>query len=153
MFAIASEPIDTVAWSRLVEDDAAGAFASFEGKVRNHANGRAVQSLAYEAYQALAQKEGARILQEALARFPIAKAACVHRVGHLAVGDTAVWVGVSGAHRSEAFEACRFIIDEVKKRVPVWKKEFYAEGGSGWVNCATEEAPVTEPLASEPPRT
>lgn len=133
MFGITSEPIDVTRWTELVADDSAGAFVFFEGRVRDNADGRKVQSLVYEAYDALAQKEGNRILREALAKFPIAKAACVHRAGHLNIGDTAVWVGVCGAHRSEAFEACRFVIDEVKQRVPIWKKEFYVEGDSGWV--------------------
>ncbi|MEX2535124.1 MAG: molybdenum cofactor biosynthesis protein MoaE [Trueperaceae bacterium] len=134
MFAVVREAIDVTRWNRLVEDDSAGAFVFFEGRVRDNAEGRKVQSLAYEVYDVLAEKEGARLLHEALARFPIARAACVHRAGHLSIGDTAVWVGVSGAHRTGAFEACRFIIDELKQRVPIWKKEFYAEGDSGWVD-------------------
>jgi molybdopterin synthase catalytic subunit len=65
----------------------------------------------------------------------VIKAACVHRTGSLAIGDLAVWVGVSSQHRAEAFAACRYIIDEVKHRVPIWKKEHYVNGDSGWVNC------------------
>jgi molybdopterin synthase catalytic subunit len=89
----------------------------------------------YEAFQALAVKEGDRILTEALRRFPIKHALCIHRLGSLDLTDMAVWVGVSAAHRGEAFDACRFVIDEVKHRVPIWKKEHYRGGNSGWVNC------------------
>jgi hypothetical protein len=83
----------------------------------------------------LALREGERILAEAQQRFGVARARCAHRVGPLAIGELAVWVGVSAAHRGEAFDACRYIIDEVKHRVPIWKKEYYQDGDSGWVNC------------------
>jgi adenylyltransferase/sulfurtransferase len=74
-------------------------------------------------------------VRQAIEKFGVSRAACVHRVGDLAVGELAVWVGVSAAHRQEAFAACRYIIDEVKHRVPIWKKEHYEDGDSGWVNC------------------
>jgi len=70
-----------------------------------------------------------------MARFGLDHAECVHRTGALEIGDVAVWVGVSAAHRGEAFDACRHIIDEIKHRVPIWKKEYYTDGDSGWVNC------------------
>jgi molybdopterin synthase catalytic subunit len=127
--------IDTAAARREVADPGAGGYVSFEGWVRDHNEGREVTGLEYEAFEALAIKEGERIVAEALARFPIKHAVCVHRVGTLDLTDMAVWVGVSSAHRGEAFEACRFIIDEVKHRVPIWKKEHYRSGDSGWVNC------------------
>ena len=114
----------------------AGAFASFEGWVRDHNDGRAVNGLRYEAYATLAEKEGERVLQEALDKFAIVDAHCVHRVGELAIGDLAVWVGVSAAHRDAAFDACRYIIDEVKSRVPIWKHERYREGDPGWLHPA-----------------
>jgi molybdopterin synthase catalytic subunit len=122
-------------YRRSLEDAAAGGYASFEGWVRNHNEGLAVTRLEYEAFELLANKEGERIVNEAIARFGVLKAACVHRVGSLAIGDLAVWVGVSSRHRAEAFAACRYIIDEVKHRVPIWKKEHYVNGDSGWVNC------------------
>jgi adenylyltransferase/sulfurtransferase len=116
-------------------DPAAGGYASFEGWVRDHNDGRRVRRLEYEAFEALAIKEGSRIVQEAIEKFGVYRAACVHRAGDLAVGELAVWVGVSAAHRQEAFAACRYIIDAVKHRVPIWKKEHYEDGDSGWVNC------------------
>ncbi len=91
--------------------------------------------LEYEAYEALAVREGERIITEAMSRFGVVRAACVHRLGALAIGDVAVWVGASSPHRNEAFLACRYIIDEVKHRLPIWKKEHYVSGDSGWVNC------------------
>jgi molybdopterin synthase catalytic subunit len=110
----------------------AGAYASFEGWVRDHNEGRAVRGLAYEAYAALAEAEGAKVLEEARAKFAIFEVACVHRVGELALGELAVWVGVSAAHRDAAFAACRYVIDEVKARVPIWKRESYADGEALW---------------------
>ena len=91
--------------------------------------------LEYEVYAPLAVKEGAKIIEETMAKFPIVRADCVHREGLLEIGECAVWVGVASAHRDEAFAACRYIIDEIKLRLPVWKKEHYVNGDSGWVNC------------------
>jgi molybdopterin synthase catalytic subunit len=116
----------------------AGACVTFEGWVRDHNDGAPVLALEYEAHEAIATREGEKILVEARERFAIVAADCVHRVGKLAIGDCAVWVGVAAAHRGAAFDACRYIIDETKSRVPIWKKEHYASGSSGWVNCATQ---------------
>ncbi|HEX6259208.1 MAG TPA: molybdenum cofactor biosynthesis protein MoaE [Woeseiaceae bacterium] len=118
-----------------LDDPGAGAYASFEGWIRNENEGHAVRRLEYESYEPIAVKEGELVLREAAEKFPILKAACVHRVGMLEIGECAVWVGVSAPHRGEAFEACRYIIDQVKVRLPIWKKEHYADGHSGWVNC------------------
>lgn len=112
----------------------AGAFTSFEGWVRDHNDGRAVDGLRYEAYVPLAASEGERVVQEAIVKFAILDARCVHRIGDLATGDLAVWVGVSAAHRGAAFDACRYIIDEVKSRVPIWKHEQYHEGDAEWLH-------------------
>jgi adenylyltransferase/sulfurtransferase len=134
-FCFSSERIDPERLRAGLERAAAGGYASFEGWVRDHNDGRHVRHLEYEAYAALAVREGERIVEEAIARFGVLAARCVHRVGDLAIGDLAVWVGVSSAHRAEAFAACRYIIDEVKHRLPIWKKEHYSDGDSGWVNC------------------
>ena len=112
----------------------AGAYASFEGWVRNHHAGRAVTGLHYEAYAALAEAEGAQVIAEARARFEIIDLRCAHRIGDLAIGDLAVWVGVTAAHRDAAFAACRYVIDEIKSRVPIWKHERYAEGDATWLH-------------------
>ena len=134
-FRFTDQGIDTAAARRELIDPGAGGYASFEGWVRNFNEGQEVTRLEYEAFRELALKEGERILAEAAARFPIKRALCIHRVGSLDLSEMAVWVGVSSAHRGEAFDACRFIIDEVKHRVPIWKKEHYRSGDSGWVNC------------------
>jgi adenylyltransferase/sulfurtransferase len=144
-FAFSSRPIDTTQARAVLVDAAFGGYASFEGWVRDHNEGRAVQRLEYEAFVALAEQEGARIIAEATARFGVAHAACIHRIGDLPLGEMAVWVGVSAPHRAEAFAACRYIIDEVKHRVPIWKKEHYVDGHSGWVNC--ERCAGAEPHA------
>jgi molybdopterin synthase catalytic subunit len=148
-FGFCREPFSPGSYRSSVADPVAGAYASFEGWVRNHNDGRGVLRLEYEAYDALGIKEGDRIIQEAFDRFPIARAHCVHRLGLLEIGDLAVWVGVTAAHRDAAFAACRYIIDEVKARVPIWKKEHYAAGDSGWVNC--EVRIPGAPAGSAPP--
>ena len=133
-FGLADSALDVSALRSGLLDAHAGAYASFEGWVRDHNEGQAVLGLNYSAYRALAESEGARIVAEARQKFDIRGAACVHRVGELALGELAVWVGVSAAHRGPAFEACRWIIDEVKARVPIWKNERYAEGSAQWLH-------------------
>lgn len=133
-FTVLAAPLRPELLREPLDNARAGAYASFEGWVRDHNQGRAVDGLHYEAYQALAEKEGARILEEALQRFAILDARCAHRVGELAVGELAVWVGVSAEHREAAFQACRYIIDEVKLRVPIWKRERYRQGGADWLH-------------------
>lgn len=144
VFRIAVEPFDVATLTRQLAADAAGACVCFEGWVRDHNEGQPVTALEYESHEALACKEGERILAEARARFELLDVACWHRVGRLAIGECAVWVGVTAAHRAAAFDACRFVIDQVKQDVPIWKKEHYRGGVSGWVNCATG-APRTQP--------
>ena len=135
-FTLVDTPIDVPALQAALRDDRAGACASFEGWVRDHNDGRAVDGLRYEAYAELAEREGRAILEEAVHRFDIVSARCVHRIGELAIGDLAVWVGASAAHRDAAFDACRWIIDEVVARVPIWKHERYREGDAGWLHPA-----------------
>jgi molybdopterin synthase catalytic subunit len=139
-FRLTDAPIDPSALMEALRDVRTGACATFEGRVRDHNEGRAVRALEYEAYAPLAESEGGRILAEALGKFHATQAVCVHRTGSLALGDIAVWVAVTAGHRAAAFDACRFIIDEVKARVPIWKKEHYADGASEWINCATGAA-------------
>lgn len=137
MFSISSDSLQPAALARSLADAHAGACVTFEGWVRNHNDGRPVLALDYEAYAPLAEKEGARIVAEAREKFPIVGAVCIHRTGALRLGDLAVWVGVTAAHRAAAFDACRYLIDETKARVPIWKKEHYADGATAWINCAT----------------
>lgn len=110
-----------------------GAVASFLGLVRDHHDGRGVTRLEYSAYEPMADGEVGRIVREAEARWTV-RIAVRHRLGSLEIGDIAVAVVVASAHRAPAFEACRYVIEEVKRRVPIWKKEFYADGSIGWVD-------------------
>jgi molybdopterin synthase catalytic subunit len=135
MMRITSEVIRPDELRKELDDPGAGAYAAFEGWIRNENEGHEVRRLEYESYEPLAVKEGQVVLREAVAKFPILKAECVHRVGMLEIGECAVWVGVAAPHRDEAFDACRYIIDQVKVRLPIWKKEHYADGHSGWVSC------------------
>ena len=112
-FRFTTRGIDTAAARAALADPASGGYAAFEGWVRDLNDGREVEHLEYEAFEPLALREGERILAEACERFGVTHVACVHRLGDLAIGDLAVWVGASAPHRDEAFRACRFIIDEV----------------------------------------
>jgi len=143
-FRFSRTAIDIPSVRAELADPTCGGYTSFEGLVRNHNEGLSVRHLEYEAFEPLAVKEGERIIAEAIERFGIEHAACVHRIGDLAIGDMAVYVGASARHRDEAFRACRYIIDEVKHRVPIWKKEHYENGDSGWVNCERCAAPTQE---------
>ncbi len=133
-FALSAAPIDTAALRASLAADEAGGVVVFEGVVRDHNDGRAVRALAYQAYEALALAEGERIVDEVRARTAVSAVVCVHRVGELSIGDVAVFVGASAPHRAAAFDAVRDVIDEVKRRVPIWKKERYADGESEWLH-------------------
>ncbi len=119
---------------RAVSDPSAGGIAIFLGVVRDHADGKAVARLDYEAHVALANQEMARILEELMSETPGVRVAAVHRAGELKIGDTAVIVAASAPHRAEAFEVCRKAIDRIKDTVPVWKKEWAPDGSALWVN-------------------
>ncbi|MBS1718753.1 MAG: ThiF family adenylyltransferase [Armatimonadetes bacterium] len=139
MFSLTPEPISATAR----EVPSAGGFVSFEGKVRDHAGGRQVLRLEYEAFDELAVSEGELLCQEAMQRFRLLDVRVIHRTGRLEIGETAVLIQVAAAHRKAAFEGCEWLIDELKKRVPIWKKEFYADGDSGWV-AVEPVAPIDE---------
>ena len=135
MFAIADSGIAVDSLREQLMDPGAGGLCVFEGWVRNENEGRTVERLEYEVYEPLAVSEGEKVIAEAKELYPHLQACCVHRSGLLEIGDCAVWVGVAAPHRDEAFKACRYIIDQIKVRLPIWKKEHYIDGDSGWVNC------------------
>lgn len=135
VFKFANKTIETSALRATMENPLAGALVCFDGVVRNHNEGREVVTLEYEAYETLAEAEAQKILDEAHQHFALISAVCVHRTGLLKIGEPAVFVGVTSAHRDAAFQGCRYIIDEIKTRLPIWKKETYQDGSSGWVNC------------------
>jgi molybdopterin synthase catalytic subunit len=111
-----------------------GGVVTFLGLVRDHHGGRQVRSLAYSAYEPMAEAVCAEILAEAASRWPV-RIALRHRLGGLAIGDAAVAIAVAGDHRDEAFAACRYLIEELKRRVPIWKRETYADGSEEWVDA------------------
>ncbi len=134
-FDIQDSDLDPAALINRLRNPRFGALVTFEGWVRNHNEGADVERLEYEAYGPLAEKEAQTILRDAVEQFDVSAAGCVHRVGSLAIGGLAVWIGVVAEHRSDAFGACQMIIDQVKLRVPVWKKEHYTDGRAEWVAC------------------
>jgi molybdopterin synthase catalytic subunit len=125
--------IDPAALVRAVQSPERGGVVSFAGIVRNHHAGREVVRLEYSAYLPMAEAECARIVAEAEARWPVA-VALAHRIGTIEIGENAVIVAAAAAHRGDAFDACRHVIDEVKSRVPIWKREYYADGSVAWVD-------------------
>jgi molybdopterin synthase catalytic subunit/molybdopterin converting factor small subunit len=130
---LSEHPLDPAEVSSRVEGPDAGGVVVFVGAVRDRARGHEIRFLEYEAYPAMAEREMDRIASEAGARWPGARVAMAHRVGHLEVGELAVVVAAAAPHRAEAFEACRFAIDTLKERVPIWKKEV-AIDGAYWVD-------------------
>jgi molybdopterin synthase catalytic subunit len=135
-FSISDQLIHPDTLRESVLDPSCGGFVSFEGWVRNHHNHKDVLALEYEAYTPLAEKEGERIIRETFEKFSITKCAAIHRVGKLNIGELAVVVAVSSSHRQEAFAACQYVIDEIKNRVPIWKKEYYTQEEPQWVLCS-----------------
>jgi molybdopterin synthase catalytic subunit len=134
--AIESRPLDLAALRRSLPVLAdCGGYVSFEGIVRNVNHGKGVLRLEYETYDALALKELQRICEFANERFGLRYIRAIHRKGALAIGETAVVIQVLSRHRGEAFEGCRYVIDQLKARVPIWKKEFYDDGSTAWTQC------------------
>lgn len=142
MFRVTNEPIDLAALVEHVSDPEAGAIVPFIGTTRNNNEGRKVIALDYEAYPEMAEKELARIGADAAKRWPICRMAIVHRLGPVQIGEASVIIVVSSAHRDAAFAASRFAIEEIKKTVPIWKKEVY-EGGEVWIGTQTGQ-PLTD---------
>jgi molybdopterin synthase catalytic subunit len=134
MAFLSAAPLELAELVARVEAPERGAVASFLGLVRDHHRGRAVHRLEYSAYAPMAEAECARIVAEAEERWPV-RIVLAHRIGALEIGDVAVAIAAGAAHRDEAFAACRFVIEEVKRRVPIWKKEFYADGAVEWVGA------------------
>ena len=130
---LSRRPLSVEALLAAVRDPSRGGVAIFVGDVRNHHGGREVLRLEYSAYEPMAEKECRAIVEAAEHRWPVS-VALAHRLGALEVGEAAVVVAASGSHRGEAFECCRWVIDEVKRRVPIWKREYYADGTVAWVD-------------------
>lgn len=125
---VVRDAIDVASLSRTEPED--GALCVFTGVVRNHNDGKSVRYLEYEGYEEMVVSIFDEISAEAKTRFGVTRVRIVHRLGRMEIGDTSVAVAVSSPHRKEAFEACRFAIDTLKHKAPIWKKEFYADGSS-----------------------
>ena len=135
------DPIDPAALVKRVMRPSDGAYVLFEGVVRDHHEGKAVESILYEAYEPMAEKELETIVREVGERFPDVAIAVVHRLGRLFVGDASIAIACSSPHRAESFEACRTMIDRIKETVPIWKKERGPDGEEwvGW-QCKHDHA-------------
>jgi molybdopterin synthase catalytic subunit len=136
MSFLTDDPIDARALVAQVMRASDGACVLFEGVVRNHHDGKAVESIFYDAYRPMAEKEIAAIVTQISTELPDVSLAVVHRLGHLVVGDSSIAIVASSPHRAEAFAACRLVIDRVKESVPIWKKERGPNGEEwvGWQN-------------------
>ena len=130
---LTERPIDIDLLIERVGSDERGGVAAFLGTVRNHHAGRDVERLEYSAYGPMAEAECARIVAEAERTWGAA-VAVEHRIGALGIGDVSVAIAAAAAHRDEAFAACRYVIEEMKRRVPIWKREYYADGTVAWVD-------------------
>lgn len=139
-FTLVNESIDIPSLAAGLNDPAAGAVVTFDGRVRNHNAGRAVSHLEYQAYPALAVPTGQKILEEEAARHGLLGVLAAHRTGPLAIGEAAVWVGVAAAHRGPAFDGARAIMERLKYELPIWKKETYADGLTEWVGPDNKSA-------------
>jgi molybdopterin synthase catalytic subunit len=132
--AVTTEPLDIAAHERLVARAAAGAVVSFAGVVRDHDEGRGVLELEYEGHPS-AERILGEVAAEIAAQPAVLAVAVSHRVGRLEIGDVALAAAVSTAHRAEAFAACARLVDEVKARLPIWKRQVFGDGTEEWVNC------------------
>jgi molybdopterin synthase catalytic subunit len=134
MFKVTTEPLKVQEVNDLVKRPTDGAVVTFDGIVRNNFDGRPVDYLEYEAYAAMAEKKLAEIAAEVQQKFAVGEVAMVHRIGRLEIGESSIVIAVAAPHRQAAFEACAYAMDRVKEDVPVWKKEFFADGKAHWVN-------------------
>ena len=138
MYRVIYQPLELQELVRFVTDPEAGAIATFIGTTRNHNDGRKVIALDYDGYPEMAEKELARIGAAAHKHWQICRMAIVHRLGPVQITESSVMIAVSSGHREAAFAACRFAIEEIKRTVPIWKKEVF-EGGEVWIGTQTGE--------------
>jgi molybdopterin synthase catalytic subunit len=147
LFQLVHTVIDAAALVRHVRGDNDGAIVTFDGFVRNESHGRRTLYLEYEAYEPMALLKMREIATQLREKFAVHRVAMVHRLGHLDVGETSVFIAVSAPHRGAAFDACRFAIDTLKRIVPIWKKEYF-ENGAVWADGELPPAPSGVKTAS-----
>lgn len=133
-FLLQEAPLDPFALSRGMADPSAGAFVGFEGRIRDRASAGSVKHLEYQAHADLCAKIGTEIVTSSVERFGLRAAAAAHRTGILRPGESAIWIGVLAGHRQEAFPACAWILENIKRELPVWKKEVLADGSGTWIH-------------------
>lgn len=148
LLLLVRDPIDHQALVEHVREPQDGAVVTFDGCVRNHSHGRGTLCLDYEAYEAMALGKIREIAEQVHQKFAIHRVAMAHRLGRLEIGETSVFIAISSEHRPAAFEACRYAIDTLKKTVPIWKKEYFADGAV-WADGEVLPVPV-ETRAAKP---
>jgi len=134
MIEITSQPIDTAAVLDSVQSNQAGAAVLFVGSTRQYTNGRETLKLDYQCYEAMAIKKITEILEQADEKWKIESCSIVHRIGPVGLGESSIVVAVSSPHRSDSFEAARWLVDTLKRDVPIWKQEHWADGSKEWVH-------------------
>ncbi len=132
LLALSEEPLDPTGIAQRIRSNTDGALVVFQGVVREQSRGKQVRAMVYEAYGSMAQRQIEQLAEEAGRRWPVSNLAVIHRIGTLQVGDVSVVIAVAAPHRGEAFDACEWLIDELKRTVPIWKKEIYTEG-EAWI--------------------
>ncbi len=146
IFELLREPIDSALLLRHLRFPEDGAIVTFDGFVRDQSHNRTTLYLDYEAYESMALAKLREIGSQLHEKFAIHRVAIVHRLGRLQIGETSVFIAVSAPHRNAAFDACRFAIDTLKRTVPIWKKEYFADGAI-WADGELPPAPVATPAA------
>ncbi|HEY2821938.1 MAG TPA: molybdenum cofactor biosynthesis protein MoaE [Candidatus Acidoferrum sp.] len=149
LIQLGRDPIDASALVRHVRTDSDGAIVTFDGCVRDNSHGRRTLYLDYEAYESMALAKLSEIAADTHAKFAIDRIAIAHRLGRLEIGETSVLIAISSPHRAAAFDACRFAIDTLKRTVPIWKKEYFADG-SVWADGELPPPPP-DPAATDAP--
>jgi len=147
LFALLHSPIDMAAVVRQVRADQDGAIVTFDGFVRNESHGRQTVYLDYESYESMALAKMKEIGRAIHQKFAVHRIAILHRLGRLEIGETSVFIAVSAPHRAAAFDACRFAIDTLKRTVPIWKKEYFADGAV-WADGELPPAPPSAPKSA-----
>jgi molybdopterin synthase catalytic subunit len=149
MIKIVAEPIDTAAVLESVQSVTSGAAVLFVGSTRKMTAGRETTKLNYDCYESMAIQKMQELADQARAKWPVDNISVVHRVGTVELGEASIAIAVSSAHRAASFSAAEWLIDEIKKQVPIWKQEFWADGATEWIhpdgatptsNQATDEA-------------
>ena len=142
MIYITDKKIYIEEFHKELSDNSCGAVVTFEGRVRNHHEDKQVVKLYYECYCDMAEKIMEKIKGETFDKFNIKQISMIHRVGNIPVGELAVWIGIASEHRGEAFIACKHVIDQIKTKVPIWKKETYSDESLSWTDCCHTELKV-----------